>query len=153
MKGNYGLSAFVGINKEYYYGELANMAELRIRAKDGMEAGTAVSGILTIKSGDKDLIVPTLTSIISDPCMTTKEIPQPVIKYVPYGTIIQNNNKYSWNETSYKRISGDLPKGMKITDAGEIYGVPLDAGDFTFTVRMDNSYSSFKSDTKTFTMT
>ncbi len=115
-----------------------NVAKLRIVAKDGVEAGTEVSGKLTISAAGKTLMVLTLTGTIGDPAIVTKEIPA-AVKYVPYGTMIQNSNKYSWNQVSYRLYSGDLPEGMEIKSNGEIYGVPKETGSFTFTVRMQNS--------------
>ena len=116
----------------------SNVAKLRIVAKDGVEAGTEVTGRLTISAAGKKLMVLTLTGTIGDPAIVTKEIPA-AVKYVPYGTMIQNSNKYSWNQVSYFLYRGKLPEGMEIKPNGEIYGVPQEAGSFTFTVRMQNS--------------
>lgn len=134
------------------YGELWNLAKVRLTAKDGVAAGTDVSGTLTVKSDGKPLMVLTLTGTVGNPSITTEEIPD-AVQYVPYGTMIQNSNKYSWNKVSYELYSGSLPEGMIIKPNGELYGVPRETGKFTFTVRMTNSYSSFGSSSKTFTMT
>lgn len=147
LKGGYDLAGF----STTHYGELPNLAKIRIKAKDSQTRGEDVSGTLTIKSGDKTLMVLTLTGVIGDPAITTKEIPE-AVKYVPYGTMIQNNNKYSRNKVEYSLLGGKLPIGMEIKPNGEIYGVPREAGEFTFTVRMDNSYSSFADSTRTFTL-
>lgn len=149
LTGNHDLSGLT--NAAISSRELTNLARVRIKAKEGVES-TDVSGTLTFKSGDKVLMVLTLTGVIGDPSITTKEIPK-AVKYVPYGTMIQNNNKYSWNKVSYQYIDGILPEGMIIKGNGEIYGVPVESGEFTFTVRMDNSSYSFGSDVKTFTLT
>ncbi|MBS6395815.1 MAG: carboxypeptidase regulatory-like domain-containing protein [Clostridiales bacterium] len=114
-------------------GELPNLAKLRLRAKDGVADGTEISGTLTIKSGDKVLMVLTLTGMVGDPCITTTEIPD-AVKYVPYGTMIQNSNKYSWIQVSYELVEGVLPEGMEIRPNGELYGVPQETGSFAFTV-------------------
>ena len=114
-----------------------NIAKIRLKAKDGVEAGTEVSGTLTIKSGDKTLIVLTLTGIVGDPVITTTDIPE-AVKYIPYGTMIQNNNKYSWNKVEYQLVYGELPEGMELKANGEIYGVPQETGEYTFMVRMKN---------------
>lgn len=151
LSGNNGLSGFSTVNKTTFYGELPNLAKIRIRRKEGVESGTNVSGTLTIRSGDVDLIVLTLTGTVGDPCITTDEIPE-AVKYVPYGTMIQNNNKYSWNKTSYDWVGGSLPKGMEVKQNGEIYGVPAETGEFTFKVRMNNSYYSFSFCEKTYTL-
>lgn len=133
------------------YGELWNLAKIRLTAKEGVAPGTDVSGTLTIKSAGQVLAVLKLTGTVGNPSITTAEIPEAVV-YVPYGTMIQNSNKYSWNKVSYELDEGALPAGMIVKPNGEIYGVPREQGEFTFTVRMDNSYSSFGSSSKTFTL-
>lgn len=149
--GKSDLNGFSTINKNTSYGELPNLAKIRIKAKKDIEDGTDVTGTLTIKSDDKTLAVLTLTGVVGDPSITTKEVPQ-AVKYVPYGTMIQNSNKYGWNKVSYELIAGKLPEGMEVKTNGEIYGVPKESGKFTFWVRMNNSYGSFSSSTKTFTL-
>lgn len=149
--GKSDLNGFSTINKNTSYGELPNLAKIRIKAKKDIEDGTDVSGTLTIKSGNTPLMVLTLTGVVGDPSITTKEVPQ-AVKYVPYGTMIQNSNKYSWNNVSYELIGGKLPEGMEVKANGEIYGVPKESGKFTFWVRMNNSYGSFSSSTKSFTL-
>lgn len=130
-----------------------NVAKLRIVAKDGVEAGTEVTGKLTISAAGKTLMVLTLTGTIGDPSIVTKEIPA-AVKYIPYGTMIQNSNKYSWNQVSYRLYSGKLPEGMEIKSNGEIYGVPKETGSFTFTVRMQNSGRfNYSSSEATYTLT
>ena len=96
-------------------------------------------------------MVITLTGTIGDPSITTKEVPE-AVKYVPYGTMIQNSNKYSWNTVRYEVWEGELPGGMVVRPNGELYGVPTEVGEFTFTVRMTNSYSSFGSSFRQFTL-
>lgn len=129
---------------------LSNMAKIRLKAKEGVE-GTEASGTLTIKSNGQELMVLTITGIIGDPSIITKEIPQ-AVKYVPYGTMIQNSNKYSENTVTYAKVGGTLPKGMELKENGEIYGVPKESGEFTFTVRLRNEFSSFSSDSHTYTL-
>lgn len=145
LSGNHELSGFGSLDR-------SNLAKLRITAKEGVAAGTDVSGTLTLKSGDTVLMVLELTGTVGDPCITTEDIPE-AVKYVPYGPLIMSNNKYySWNKVSFYLEDGVLPAGMEVKQNGEIYGVPAETGDFTFTVRMDNSYSSFRSSYKTYTL-
>lgn len=151
LSGNYDLSGFTTVKKTISYGELPNLAKLRIKVKDGVANGTDISGTLTLKSGGNTLMVVTLTGTVGDPCIITEDIPK-AVKYVPYGTMIQNNNKYSWNSVSYSWIDGELPEGMWIKPNGEIYGVPTETGEFIFTVSMSNSYNKFSYDTKTYTL-
>lgn len=155
LSGGQGLSGFSTTEKNNaaQYGEIPNLAKIRVKAKDGVTKGTDISGTLTIKSGGNTLMVLSLTGVIGDPCIVTDKIPQ-AVKYVPYGTMIQNNNKYSWNRTTYYLVEGStLPKGMVVKPNGEIYGVPTEAGSFEFTVRMTNSASDFSDDEKTYVLT
>ena len=115
-------------------GELPNLAKIRLRAKDGVVNGTDVTGTLTIKSAGKTLMVLTLTGVVGDPCIITTEIPA-AVKYVPYGTMIQNSNKYSWIKTSYELYYGNLPEGVELKPNGELYGTPKETGEFTFGVQ------------------
>ncbi len=146
LKGNQALLGFDSLERDYghWYGELQNFAKLRIKPKDGVKKGD-ISGTLTITSAGKTLMVLALTGNIGDPCITTTEIPDAVL-YVPYGVMIENDNKYQdINSVSYHLEEGVLPKGMDIYNNGELYGIPQESGTFKFTVRMDNSVSEFKS--------
>lgn len=154
LSGNYGLAGFHTIKNETEHGQMPNFAQLRLRAKRGVEDGTEVSGTLTIKSGTTPLMVLTLTGAVGSPHIITEELPKELkcTLWVPYGTMIQNNNKYGWNEIQYSLSDGSLPAGMEMHPNGEIYGVPDEIGEFTFTVRMTNSAESFPDDTKTYTL-
>ncbi len=137
LSGQQALQGMTTVSRPSYSsgqeGELPNLAKLRLRAKVGVESGTEVSGTLTIKSDGKTIMVLTLTGTIGDPCITMTEIPD-AVKYVPYATMIQNSNKYSWIEPVYSLTNGELPDGMEIKPNGELYGVPRETGTFTFTV-------------------
>lgn len=152
LNGSHDLSGFSTTQPGSNHGELPNLAKIRIKAKSSAVKGTDISGTLTIKSGSTTLVVLNLTGLIGDPCITTETIPQ-AVKYVPYGTMIQDNNKYSFNKTSYSLLDGKLPEGMKVESNGELYGVPKEEGTFTFTVLMRNSYGRFSDDEKTYTFT
>lgn len=150
LKGKYDLE---GALDEFgnYNGEPQNAAKIRLKAKKGAEAGSDITGTLTIKSGDLALVVLTLTGTVGDPTITTKDIPK-AVKYVPYGTMIQNSNKYSSNKVSYSLRKGSLPNGMELKANGELYGVPTETGTFAFTVRLTNSKSGLPSSERTFTL-
>lgn len=139
LSGNQDLQGMSTVETPSYSsdleGELPNLAKLRLRAKDGVENGTDISGKLTIKSDGKILMVLTLTGVVGDPCIITDELPD-AVKYVPYGTMIQNSSKYSWIQASYELVSGTLPEGMQIKTNGELYGVPRESGSFTFVVEV-----------------
>ncbi len=146
LSGNQNLGTFKSdeINDDKSYGALSNLAKIRLKQKEGVPDGTDVTGTLRIKADGKELINMTLTGTVGDPVITTTEIPN-AVKYVPYGTMIQNNNKYSTNKVSYSLQSGKLPEGMVLKPNGEIYGVPKEAGTFHINVRLDNSISNFSS--------
>ncbi len=151
LSGNHELSGF-GAIAGVYDEKLSNIAKLRIKAKEGVTAGSDVTGTLTFKSGNTVLMELELTGTVGDPCITTETIPE-AVKYVPYGPLLMSNNKYySWNKVSFYLEDGVLPGGVEVKQNGEIYGVPTEAGDFTFTVRMDNSSSLFDSSYKTYTL-
>ena len=155
LKGGYVLKGLGSVHKGSPYGELQNLAKLRIIPKEGAAYGSEISGTLTIKSGEKTLMVLSLTGVLGDPSIVTKqeEIPD-AVQYVPYGIVIRNNNKYDWNKVSYWLEDGKLPAGMEIRqDSGELYGVPTETGTFEFTVRMESSYYQFNPSEKTFTIT
>lgn len=148
-EGNNTLDAFTRVRAPGYYdGELDNVAKIRL-VPDG---DGPISGKLSITYGvDQDAVVFTLTGQAGNPQITTTEIPVGV-KYVPYGTMIQNSNIYDWNEVTYKLQSGKLPKGVELRPNGEIYGVPQETGKFTFQVRMDNSVTDFGRSYANFTL-
>lgn len=130
---------------------LQNLAKIRLKVKDSVEDGTDVSGTLTISSGSNVLVTMTLTGTVGNPSIVTEKIPD-AVKYVSYGTMIQNNNKYSWNKTEYTLYSGSLPEGMELKPNGELYGVPKGTGTFSFVVKMENSLSTFSSDYQSLTL-
>jgi hypothetical protein len=130
-----------------------NIAKVVLRENDDVEYGTAIEGTMTIKSGTTTLMVINLTGVVGSPVILTKEIPN-AVKYVPYGIMIQNSNKYSWNKTTYSLTSGALPEGMILKPNGEVYGVPKESGEFKFTVSMENSSDEIeqKNSTREFTL-
>ncbi len=138
-----------GLPKEYSAG-MQNLGKIVLKQRAGVEDGTEVTGTLTIRTGSKRLLVMELTGTVGDPVITTKEVPK-AVKYVPYGSMIQNSNKYSWNIVSYE-IEGDLPKGMVLRENGEIYGVPKKTGSYAFKVKMTNSYQSFAPSERSYTL-
>ncbi len=138
------------------YGTLPNLAQLRLRAKSSdIEPNDYDNlGTLVITSGSKTLMILNLSGTIGDPHITTedKDI-KPLTQYVPYGTVIENSNKYTYkNRVSYS-YTGTLPKGMNLAPSGELYGVPMETGTFTFTVTLHNHYQGLKNTSKTFHIT
>lgn len=149
LKGKHDLPGFSSIKSD----EITNLAKLMIWTDSENELnGAERTGTLTFKSDGKTIMVMTLKATVGDPGIVTEEIPN-AVKYVHYGTMIQNSNKYDFNTVSYSIVGGKLPAGMEMKKNGELYGVPTETGEFTVTVRMKNSYESFESCEKTFTFT
>lgn len=151
FKGQYELAG-VDIDHLGRNNYTKNIAKLRLRIKDGVDPGAEISGTLTIKSNGNILAVLTLTGMAGNPKITTTEIPA-AVKYVPYGSMIQNSNKYSNNVITYEMTYGVLPEGMELRPNGELYGVPKETGEFEFGVRITGSINGFTSDPSYFTLT
>lgn len=137
LNGNHDLSAFAGVADTKTYGELANMAKVRLKMKEDVISGELVTGTLTIKADGAVIMVLELTGIAGVPVITTESIPE-AVKYVPYGAMIQNSNKYSKTKVSYSISSGSLPEGMVLRENGELYGVPRETGTFWFYVALSS---------------
>lgn len=131
----------------------ANISKLRLRRNPNYSGD--INGTLRIKSGDKTLVELKLTGTTESATITTDSI-RTAVKYVPYGMMIQNNNKYKSSKIYYKLYNGKLPNGVVLKPNGELYGIPLESGEFEFTVDMlqsDNSNSRYYVDEKTYTWT
>lgn len=153
LNGDYELKGAEGvaIKEGNQYGELPNMAKLRLKVKNGVLSGEEIFGTLTLKSGNNVLMVLNLTGTVGIPSITTREIGDGV-KYVPYGAVIQNSNKYSWNTVTYQLTEGKLPDGMILKPNGELYGVPTESGEYHFTISMENSYKEYGTQEAGFTL-
>ena len=157
LKGQYDLSDFSSTSwdsdksNEWF----ANISVVRLKLKDyDSTEGKDIKGKLTLTSGNKTLAVINLTGTIGNPQIITETIPE-AVKYVPYGAMIQNNNRYSDYVPGYALASGRLPDGMEIKMNGELYGVPKKTGTYRFTIRMYNRYPYQRSGTseRTYTLT
>ena len=147
LKGKHDFSGYQGLERE----NISNIAKLKLFYIGDEINGQELAGTLTIKSDEKPVMVINLTGVVGDPGIVTTEIPD-AVKYVHYGSMIQNSNKYDFDTVSYRITDGELPSGMELKPNGELYGVPLETGEFTFTVQMKNSYSEFANVTKEFTL-
>lgn len=67
LNGNHDLAAFVGTTETKSYGELPNLAQGRLRAKDGVASGSEIKGTLTIKADGNDIMVLELTGNVDMP--------------------------------------------------------------------------------------
>ena len=134
------------------YGELPNIAKIRL-IPDGDNSGD-IEGTLKIFSGSSLLATINLSGRAQNPQISTKGLEE-AVKYVPYSYMITTNNMYDWNNVKLTIIDGELPLGMTFdSDTGEIYGAPLAAGEYKFTIKADFSRSDyFTPATKEFTIT
>ena len=135
LNGNHDLAVFSGVTDTTNYGELANLAKVRLKMKEGVTSGKDVEGTLTVKADGTPIMVLSLTGIAGAPVIVTDSIPE-AVKYVPYGAMIQNSSKYKKTKVKYGMYWGTLPAGMQVMENGEVYGVPQEAGSFRFGVRM-----------------
>ncbi|MDE6167033.1 MAG: LysM peptidoglycan-binding domain-containing protein, partial [Acetatifactor sp.] len=57
---------------------------------------------------------------------------------------VRTNNEYHWNTVTFSIVEGRLAEGLQMyPSTGEIYGVPLETGEFPITVRADYSNPDF----------
>lgn len=63
------------------------------------------------------------------------------VKYVPYSYTVETNNWDEDNKVTFSIEKGELAEGLQLyPETGEIYGVPLETGEFPITVKA--SYSN-----------
>ncbi len=68
------------------------------------------------------------------------------VKYVPYSYTVETNNIDDRNKITFSLVAGRLAEGLQIyPETGEIYGVPLETGEFPITVRADYSNPNYLS--------
>lgn len=128
------LAAFTTTEDTSSYGELANIAKIRLLPDGDGE----VEGTLTISAdGQKDVVI-NLTGRAANPTIITKELDD-AVKYVPYSYLVSTDNMNDWNSVTFSIESGELPEGLELfPTTGEIYGVPQESG--TFTIRVKATY-------------
>ena len=106
---------------------------------------------MTIGSENGGEVKIKLTGVSGVPKITTTSVVDGV-KYVPYSSVIQTNNMYEENAVRFSLDSGTLPAGLEIKPNGEIYGVPQEYGEFTFTVKAIYHGDESLSDTAEYTL-
>lgn len=118
--GNNTLSAFTTTSTNTDYGELANMAKIRLLPDgDGQ-----VEGTLIIRAKGQEPVMITLNGTAQNPEIITETLSD-AVKYVPYQQIVATNNMHDWVETKFSIVNGTLPEGITLnSETGEIYGVP-----------------------------
>lgn len=80
---------------------------------------------------------------------TTEDLNMPdviKVKYVPYSFAVQTDNIDPDNQVTFSIVEGRLADGLQMYPAtGEIYGIPLEAGEFKVTVQADYSNPKYPS--------
>lgn len=120
----------------------SNVGKVRL-LRDG--EGT-ISGTLKISAGNGDSVSIKLTGFAGKPQITTTSVVDGV-KWVPYSSIIQTNYMYGSSDVSFAQnnvtlteedqnngIKSGLPEGLIVKPSGEVYGNPLEVGQFKFRV-------------------
>ena len=149
-KGNDTLAPFTETSSNMEYGELHNLAKIRLIPVDeeDMVGNGEIDGTLSIYAdyyadGQEPIVVITLTGQALNPQITTNQesfASYTAVKYVPYAYVITTSNMHDWIDTSFT-MTGDLPAGMEFyPETGEIYGVPQETGEFN--IRIEASFES-----------
>ena len=143
-EGNNTLEPFTSTEKTERYGELQNLAKVRV-VSDG--AGE-ITGDLIISADGQESVVIHLSGSAIQPVIRTQELTY-AVKYVPYSYIISTRNMNEKVGVTYE-LWGKLPSGMYFdTKTGELYGVPTETGTYSFTVKANYSDPGFEPSTQT----
>lgn len=118
--GNDTLAAFTTTSSNTKYGELPNLAKIRLLPDGDGE----VKGTLKITAQGQKPVLITLNGKAQNPEIITEKLSD-AVKYVPYQQIVATNNMHDWITTQFSVVDGTLPDGVTLnSDTGEIYGVP-----------------------------
>lgn len=156
--GNNTLAPFTTTSVNSEYGELPNLAKIRL-LPDGKGE---VKGTLKITASGQEPILIKLKGMAQNPDIINEKLSD-AVKYVPYQQIVATNNIHDWIKTKFNIVDGTLPEGINLnSETGEIYGVPRvpDGGTettYTFTVEAnyfdDGRDGYFEPSRKEFTLT
>ncbi len=157
-EGNDTLAPFTATSSNTQYGELANLAKIRLLPDGEGE----VKGTLIISAKDQDPVMITLNGTAQNPEIITETLSD-AVKYVPYQQIVATNNMHDWVETQFSIVDGKLPEGVTLNSStGEIYGVPKvpeEDEEVTYTFTVEAKYTVegrdgyFEPSRKKFTLT
>lgn len=95
---------------------------------------SVISGMLTFTSAGNDSVNIELTGIAGEPKIVTETLFEGV-KYVPYSCAIMTNSMYDTDIFKFSKISGRLPEGIELKEDGELSGIPMEYGSFSFRVQ------------------
>ena len=125
-----------------------NMTKIRLEAPEEITGDGSVKGYLIITSANGGAMTIKLTGQVGVPKITTdaldavKGADYQAVKYVHYSAFLHTSSMYSFDRPNFRVMSGTLPKGVAgqnldvtLNPNGELYGVPEETGEFTFTVR------------------
>ncbi len=108
-----------------------------------------ISGILRITADGQEPVDILLTGYSDNPKIitTTPDLNMEDVvrvKYVPYSYTVLTDNECPWNKVTFSLESGTLAEGLQIyPETGEIYGMPLEAGEFPIVVKATYSRPEF----------
>lgn len=137
---------------------MSNLAKIRLVAsssnadEDGEVKGE-IKGKLKISADGQAPVYIELTGYAGNPEIITASLSN-AVKYVPYSHMVATDNMHDWNKVTFSLAGGELPEGLKLYPAtGEIYGVPLETGEFPITVKAAYSRSEFEPSYKDLVLT
>ncbi|MCI9190504.1 MAG: hypothetical protein HFH84_13025 [Lachnospiraceae bacterium] len=148
---NKELKAFDGAVSGSAYGELQNLAKIRLlpAGGDGEVKGTLIISGKDAKSGKEITKEITLTGLALNPEITTLSLDD-AVKFVPYSYVIGTNNMhYEWNRVKFSVVEEPgadkwhkLPDGLELDeDTGEIYGLPQEDTPGEYHIKVKAEYS------------
>ena len=147
---NSTLSPFESTTDMSAYGMIPNVAKVRL-LPDG--EGEINAKLVISADGQEDIVV-YLSDHARQPKIINGDALPDGVKYVPYSEYVATDNMYDWNNQTFAITSGSLPAGLEIYEnTGEIYGVPQEAGTFTFTATVSYSSEYFEDSVKEMTIT
>ena len=138
-EGNDSLAPFITTTDKSKYGLIPNIAKIRL-LPDGEGD---IEGKLTISADGQEDVVIYISNHPRQPEIVNMLF-EKAVKFVPYSYMVATDNMYEWNDETFSIVDGSLPPGMNIyPSTGEIYGAPLEAGTYTFTVKVDYSRDDY----------
>ncbi len=139
-------------NRPNFYGSSGtNQSVAKIRLLPDPNSKGEIKGTLTISADGVEPVKIRLTGLSRVPKITT-ETAKDGVKFVHYSSLIQTNNMYDSNDIRFEISEGSLPNGVRMKPNGELYGVPTQTGEFTFTVKASYAGNAEEFDTHEYTI-